>query len=192
MALSRSTVYYWVRDMPIPGLGPGGGWPTDAQRLGTKAMQRTYRRRREVAYREGLESFDALDAEPTFRDFVALYIAEGYKRNRNCVAICNSNPVVMKLAHVWMGRLAARPLRYSVQFHEDQDSEVLASFWGSELGVPAAAIVTYRKSNSGRLSGRTWRCKHGVLTIVVGDTYFRARLAAWIDQLERQWLDSLS
>jgi excisionase family DNA binding protein len=26
LALSRSTVYYWARDLPIPGSGSGGGW----------------------------------------------------------------------------------------------------------------------------------------------------------------------
>ncbi len=25
LALSRSTIYYWVRDLPIPGSGSGGG-----------------------------------------------------------------------------------------------------------------------------------------------------------------------
>lgn len=32
LALSRSTVYYWVRDLPIPGSGSGGGWPDRIQR----------------------------------------------------------------------------------------------------------------------------------------------------------------
>jgi excisionase family DNA binding protein len=27
LALSRSTVYFWVRDLPIPGSGSGTGWP---------------------------------------------------------------------------------------------------------------------------------------------------------------------
>ncbi len=181
-----------MRDLPIPGSGPGGGWPGDAQRLGTKAMQRTYKRRRDAAYQDGLASFDVLAAQPTFREFVALYIAEGYKRNRNCFAICNSNAVVMKLANRWMAQLTPKPLRYTIHFHEDQVGEALASYWASELGVPAARIALYRKSNSGRLSGRIWRCKYGVLTILAGDTYLRARLAAWIDRLERDWVDSLS
>jgi hypothetical protein len=43
LALSRSTIYYWVRDMPIPGSGPGGGFSTAGQRKGTRAMKRKYR-----------------------------------------------------------------------------------------------------------------------------------------------------
>jgi len=77
LALSRSTIYYWVRDLPIPGSGPGGGFPAAASRRGNRSMQRKYRLLREQAYREGLAEFDELAADPTFRDFVCLYLAEG-------------------------------------------------------------------------------------------------------------------
>ena len=86
LALSRSTIYYWVRDLPIPGSGSGGVWPEAARRKGTRAMQRKYRLLREEAYREGLLEYDELAVDPTFRDFVCLYIAEGYKRDRNRVS----------------------------------------------------------------------------------------------------------
>jgi excisionase family DNA binding protein len=79
LALSRSTVYYWVRDLPIPGSGSGGGWPQGAQRKGNRAMQRKYRLLREAAYEQGVREFEQLAADRTFRDFVCLYIAEGYK-----------------------------------------------------------------------------------------------------------------
>ena len=37
LALSRSTIYYWVRDLPIPGSGPGGVWPEAARRKGNRS-----------------------------------------------------------------------------------------------------------------------------------------------------------
>jgi DNA-binding XRE family transcriptional regulator len=37
--------------------------------------------------------------------------------------------------------------------------------------------------------GRNWRSRWGVLTIRTSDTYFRARLQAWIDRLNEEWLD---
>jgi excisionase family DNA binding protein len=76
LALSRSTIYYWVRDLPIPGSGSGGGWPTGAQQLGVRAMKRKYRLLREAAYEDGAASFQSLAEDPTFRDFVWLYLAE--------------------------------------------------------------------------------------------------------------------
>jgi excisionase family DNA binding protein len=34
LALPRSTIYYWVRDLPIPGSGPGGEFSASARRTG--------------------------------------------------------------------------------------------------------------------------------------------------------------
>jgi hypothetical protein len=187
LALPRSTIYYWVRDLPIPGSGPGGGWPQNAQRMGSIAMKRKYRRLREAAYREGVASFDRLCEDPTFRDFVALYIGEGYKRSRHCVAICNSDPAVMRLAVGWIRRLTDRPPVCSIQYHVDQDLRELRRFWGLALNVDPASIRFQRKSNSGQLQGRIWRSRHGVLTLRVCDTYLRARLQGWMDEIRAGW-----
>src|SRR5258708_3750112 len=94
LALPPTTIYYWVQDMPIPGSGPGGGFSTAGQRKGTRAMKRKYRLLREAAYQEGLEEYGVLACDPTFRDFVCLYIGEGSKRSRNRVSLANSDPVV--------------------------------------------------------------------------------------------------
>jgi excisionase family DNA binding protein len=187
LALSRSTVYHWVRDMPIPGSGAGTGFSSEGQRKGTRAMKRKYRLLREAAYREGVESFPGLCREATFRDFVCMYIGEGYKRSRHTVSICNSDPAVMLMADRWLRRLARRPLDYVVTYHPDQHRDELVSFWSGFLGVEPTSIRCHRKSNSGRLSGRVWRCEHGVLAISSHDTYFRSRMGAWIDLVKEEW-----
>jgi hypothetical protein len=119
-----------------------------------------------------------------------MYIGEGSKRNRNTVAICNSDPKVMVLADFWMRRFASNPLRYAVQYHADQDLKELTSFWAKMLEIDAAQIRLQRKSNSNQLKARSWRSRWGVLTISSSDTYFRARLQAWIDRTTEEWLDS--
>ncbi|HXW59178.1 MAG TPA: hypothetical protein VEJ23_06835 [Solirubrobacteraceae bacterium] len=187
LALSRSTIYYWVRDLPIPGSGPGGGWPESARRKGTRAMRRKYRLLREEAYREGIASFDALVQDPTFRDFVCMYIGEGSKRRRSAVAICNSDPAVMRLAASWLKRLTSKPLIVSIRCHADQDLNELCGFWGTVVGIDPSVIRAQRKSNSNRLAGRNWRSAHGVLTLTAHDTLLRARMGAWIDRVEAEW-----
>lgn len=187
LALSRSTIYYWVRDLPIPGSGPGGGWPESAHLAAGRAIRRKYRLLREAAYREGLESFDELIVEPGFRDFVCLYIAEGSKRRRHSVELCNSDPAVLLLATSWMRRLSRKPGCFSIQFHADQDLSELRNFWSGALGIDPATIRVQRKSNSGQLRGRRWRSPYGVLSVRVHDTYFRTRLQAWIDRLKAEW-----
>ena len=188
LALSRSTVYYWVRDMPIPGSGPGGGFASEAQRKGTLSMQRKYRMLREAAHREGIESFAVLAADPTFRDFVCLYIAEGHKRSRNTLEIANSDTAVVSLAVTWLRRLSTKRFEYSIQYHRDQDLDELRSHWGAALGIDGACIRMQRKSNSNQLTGRIWRSRFGVLSVRVNDTMLRARMQGWTDRIRETWM----
>jgi excisionase family DNA binding protein len=187
LGVSRTTVYYWVRDIPIPGSGSGGGWPESARRKGNRAMRRKYRLLREEAYAEGRREFGRLALDPTFRDFVCMYIGEGYRRNRNCVALNNSDPGVVRLANQWISKFARNPIRYQLQHHADQDPIALTRFWATELGVEPNLITVQRKSNSNGLKGRSWRSRYGLLGVSVGDTALRARLQAWMDCVREAW-----
>jgi hypothetical protein len=185
LALPRTTIYYWVRDLPIAfprGLGPR------ADGSGTRAMQAKYRRAREVAYEEGRRTFTELAADPGFRDFLCLYLAEGSKRDRNRVGVCNSDPAVIRLCDASLRRLTSRALHHSIQYHADQDLDELRRFWAAEVGVDPESIRLQRKSNSNQLAGRTWRSPYGVLTVSVNDTLLRARLQGWLDCLRESWL----
>lgn len=184
LALPKTTIYYWVKDLPL-------GRPRRAnpgQRRGNQGMRKKYRLAREAAYTQGREEFPRLVADPTFRDFVCMYIGEGSKRNRNAVALCNSNPAVVKLAHRWIKRFARNPVRYSVQYHADQRLDELLAFWAAELAITPEAIAVQRKSNSNGLKGRTWRSEHGVMTVISTDTLLRARLGAWMDCVQESWV----
>ena len=186
LALPKTTIYYWVKDIPLQ-----RERRTTGQILGTLAMQAKYRHKRENAYADGAVEYEALCAEPTFHEFIALYIAEGYKRSRNAVALGNSDPIVIAFSNRWIRRFSRNPVGYWVQHHADQDLDRLREYWGAVLEVDPATIRFQRKSNSGQLQGRVWRCEHGVMTVRATDTYFRARLQAWIDCTQQRWLDSL-
>jgi transcriptional regulator with XRE-family HTH domain len=185
LAVSRTTVFLWVRDLPVREKRPS----TAGQRLGAEAVRRKYKLLRDAAYEAGFEEYDSLIQEPTFRDFVCMYIGEGYKRQRNTVQLCNSDPKVVVLADNWIRRFASNPVRYSLQYHADQDPDELRRFWSLMLKIDPGSIRLQRKSNSNQLSGRTWRCRHGVLAVSCCDTSFRSRLQAWIDRIVEEWLD---
>lgn len=183
LAVPRTTVFYWVRDLPI---GQTSRRTLAAHRAG-EVTRRIHRGRRQAAYAQGMHEYPALIGEPTFRDFVCMYIGEGSKRSRNVVAIGNSDPAVVKLGAAWIRRLSRNPVSYSFQHHADQDPAKVCEFWAAQLGLDPSAIKFQRKSNSGRLDGRTWRSRHGVLQVRSADTYLRARLQAWMDCVRAEW-----
>ena len=181
--LPKTTVYEWIRHIQIPRTQK----QSDGQRRGTLAMQEKSSRRREEAYRVAYAEAKELLCDLTFRDFVVLYMAEGYRRNRNVVSLSNSSVRLIKLANRWIRQLTTNKISYCLQYHVDQDPEELIDFWATELGADKESISAIRKSNSGQLSGRQWRSTYGVMCIRVGDTYFRAKMQAWMDYIQAQW-----
>jgi hypothetical protein len=183
LALPKTTIYSWIKDLPIPRTEK----QSEAQRARAAQVKQKYALLREAAYAEGIAFAPELLKDPTFRDFVVLYMAEGYKRDRNVVSIVNSDPAIVRLAYNWMRKLSAKAPTYSLQYHEDHDTEELKAFWGDYLGIEPSIIKLIRKSNSGKLSGRQFRSVYGLLTVLICDTYFRSRLQAWMDIVKSQW-----
>ena len=116
LAISRTTIYYWVKDLPIG--------TTERESLATRRASAANKKRhaglRAAAYERGKKELPALLERPTFRDFVCMYIGEGYKRNRNVVSIGNSDPTVVLLSDRWIRRFSDHPVAYSFQHHADQ------------------------------------------------------------------------
>jgi len=176
LALSRSTIYYWVKDLPLPHMTPGRRAVLPRLRKGNLKMQEKYRLLREEAYAEGRAEFSKLAEDPTFRDFVVLYLAEGYKRNRGVVSICNSDPAVLRVALDWMENFTGATFDYRIQYHADQGLGDLCSYWSRQLDIEPDMIRLQRKSHSNQLRKRNWRSQYGVLTVCCNDTLFRSRL----------------
>ena len=192
LAIPKTTIWYWIRDIEL--VPPGRALQTPARQAARLRAARANLERaalaRRNAYARGQLEFPDLVLEPTFRDFVCMYIGEGYRRNRNRVALGNSNPAVVRLANRWIGRFALNPVTYGLQYHADHDPDYLTRFWAVELGADESLIRIQRKSNSGQLTGRTWRSKWGVLTVGANDTQLRSRLEAWMHCVYDDWLRS--
>jgi hypothetical protein len=186
LQLPKTTIYGWIREIPIPKRKPTPP-QSSGQKLGTLAMQAKYAGLREQAYQQGWEEAPELLKNVSFRDFVVLYVAEGYRRNRNVVSFVNSDPRMIKLACRWIRELSSKKITYRIQYHVDQDLDELRRFWANLLDIGTSDIQMQRKSNSGKLAGRKFRSVYGVFTLTIGDTYLRARLEAWMDFVKQQW-----
>jgi hypothetical protein len=201
LALPRSTIYYWVRDLPLREdrhREPGTARPKEARPPSRE-------RDSESAYEEGLESFDELAAQPTFRDFVCLYLLAGEQRDRTRVALTNSDPAVMRLASRWLRRLTDRAISLSLQCAPGQSLGELRRFWGEAVGAEPRAIRARRNGGredvGDRLSAGAGAApdsrgegerepaglRHGLLTVAVEDTLLRARLQAWMQRTRESW-----
>lgn len=151
-------------------------------------MQAKYASMRQEAYTATYQRAAELLQDLAVRDFVVLYLAEGYRKQQNSVALSNSNPQIVKFAHTTMQRLATnKHFYYSFQYHADQNPDKLKSFWGAHLAIDPNLIRAIPKTNSGHLAGRRFTCEYGVFQVQVSDTLFRSRLQALMDVVQEQW-----
>jgi hypothetical protein len=199
LALPRSTIYYWVRDLPLrerssAELGTwAGGAGAGAQAAGVGgggagAGVRSARAKRAGAYEQALRSYDDLIAQPTFRDFISIYIADGYKRDRRKVALASADPDVMRLARRWIWRLSDRSPSLSVRYTADQSRDELRRFWSDAVGEEPRSIRASRAAEDELLAcGWSARPVHGVLTAAVQDSVLRARMQAWMCRTREEW-----
>ncbi len=213
LSLPRSTIYYWVRDLPLrrsvsdgnrevleqrgSRAAEGAPEPTegeDGQKRGSGTVSRrgagrtshkVSRARSDAAYEEGLASFEELSAQPTFRDFVCIYLVQGDQRDRTHVALSNSDPAVMRLVSRWIRRLTDRALLLSLQYGPGQSLKELRHFWSETTGAEPRTIRVH-----GPAAEESERpgSPHGVLTVTVEDTLLRARLQGWIQRAREGWL----
>jgi hypothetical protein len=183
LSLPRTTVYEWIKDIPIPATEK----QSEAQRKKAELVRVKYAALRDDAYQQGWDEAPELLKVVSFRDFVVLYMAEGYKRGRNSVSFVNSDASTVKLANHWICQFAKNKMDYRIQCHADHDEDELIRYWAEVVGIAPDLIRVMRKSNSGQLAGRRFRSQYGLLTVRVGDTYLRARLQAWMDYVKQQW-----
>jgi hypothetical protein len=187
LALPRSTVYYWVRDLPLGGREGECVGAGIAERAGARTGKGAVAIAGDAAYEDALRSFDDLAAQPTFRDFVCLYIARGSTRERARVSLSDSDAAVMRLANRWMLRLSNRSPLLSVRYEPGQSLTELRRFWGGIVGVQARTIRVDEEADLAGDRDVTRRARHGVLTVSVEDALLRARLQAWICKTRDSW-----
>jgi|GEM_PF-603552 len=188
LEVARSTVHGWLKDYPLKERTEK---QKNAQYNASMANKALHKKKRETAYDRGWDEAPELFKDLFFRDFVNMYLAEGYKKTRHEVSISNSDPAVIVMARHYMLKYAnpENTLTYEVQIHDDQNPVQIQAYWSNWIGVSPEEIIILQKSNSGNLSGRKSQSLSGVLTIRIGDTYFRQRLEAWMNYRRTFWLD---
>ena len=177
--IKKTTVYYWIKDIEAHILR------RPCTKASAKRTRDIWAERRQNAYNQGLEEYPALSKTPFFRDFVLIYICEGYKRNRNSVSVINTDPQLIKMTFNIMKSLTTKRPGFQLQLHLDNDPEEAIAFWGTLLDINPLEIKIYtRKTN---MTNRVGRLSHGIFCFRYNDTFFRIRIQAWIDCIKKEW-----
>lgn len=194
---SKSTVYYWIRDVEIKKpnafLMRTKRNNKEAARKAALAVRRKFEILHEQSREKARSDWDGgLKESSDFRLFLMLYWCEGWRKSRHCVAIANSDSNLIRLADEWLRRIntANKKMDYSIQVHADQNVVELVDYWERVVGSKEISIM--HKSNSGQLRGRNWASMHGVFTIRLWDAFTRTKMDEWLKLLGEELFEQES
>jgi len=182
LSLNKSTVHYWIK-----GIKYERDKQTYGQQRGTQAMVRKYKTLRKEAYDKAFEEAPALLKNNYFRDFILLYMTEGFRRTGHSVNLANSNPAIVRTFNDWLIKLTEKDIKYILRIHDDHDVKAAVSYWSKYLGIGKKKIKVNLKNNTSRMKTRNWRNLHGILTVQCCDTYLRSAIEAYMDTVEKSW-----
>jgi len=191
--ISKSTAYGWIKEIPVRYAGKNRNQnrtekQIKSQKKAALANMLKHKKLREEAYNSSLLNAEMLlKNDMMVRDFTNIYLGEGYRKSRHVVSVANSNPKIIKLSYFIISMFSKKECFFNLQYHADQNPEDLKTFWSQTLNINIDKIRILRKSNSNNLSGRNWASKFGVFTVGVHDTYFRCKVQAWMDTVQKQW-----
>lgn len=190
LSLPRSTIYYWVRDLPLrDGARERAGESVVVARGAAGRVSRKVSHAScEAAYGEGLATFAELSAQPTFRDFVCIYLVQGEQLDRTRVALSNSDPAVMRLVSRWLRRLTDKVPILLLRYDPGQSLSELRRFWGEATGTAPRAIRARGPAEGVPGEPLLSSPSHGLLTIGVDDALLHARLRGWMHRARESWL----
>ncbi len=139
LAVSRSSVSLWTRDVPV---APG------PRRLVRPRQPNVLERRKQAEIAELLEAGRARIGDLSERDLLvagtALYAGEGTKGG-NTVGFANSDPRMIMLICSWLRRffdIVESRLRLRLYLHAGLDLEAAMRFWSSLTEIPLQQFRT--------------------------------------------------
>jgi hypothetical protein len=187
----KSTVYYWIKNVTVKKTNvfltrTALKIKKNCTKLG-KALRIKYEKVHKEYKNIAIELWENRFKNNTdFKLFLMYYACEGDRKSKWAIGLCNSDPSLIQYCAFWFKKINIRnkPIDYSIQLHIDQNEEEVKNYWKKLLNI--IEIKTIRKSNSGKMSGRNWNSKYGVLSVRFYDAYLKTMINVWISLLKNE------
>lgn len=180
---SKTTVYYWIKELDVGIDFKHTEKKIQALNNGARVYSNKCKELRDVEYQKGLTD----DIKDDVRDFVILYLCEGYRKTKNIVQITNSNVNIIKLSAKVMRKLTDKKIEYNLNFYDDHDELELKNYWAKELSIGQDEIKCWIKNGQGNLRGRNNVSKYGTMQIRLCNTLLKSKIDGWMDNIQNKW-----
>src|SRR4051812_23941679 len=117
LSLSKTTIYYWIKHLKIEFHNTKN--QSKALKLVQIANSKKFKKLRDEAYEQGLKDFNDLLKINTFRDFIIIYLTEGFRKSKNTAQVTNSNHNIINITKKWFEKFSSKKPFYQLQYYKD-------------------------------------------------------------------------
>ena len=181
---SKTTVYYWIKNIVIKRKRlflsfNNANHLKKCHILAGTALRNKFKRIHEEYENRACKIWEHNFDNVCFLEFLMGYMTEGFKKGKWVVGVCNSDMSFMLFMKNWFEilNINKKEIQYEIQLHVDQNEDEVKDFWDKNLNI--SNIRTIRKSNSGKMKGRNWNSKYGVLSLRFYDAYLKTMINTW-------------
>jgi len=193
--VAKSSLSLWLKDLPLTNLEveylrTRKDSNISRGRIKVAAILRDKRlKREEIVCKEALEEYEKYKNEELFKIGVALYWAEGAKRN-SYFAFSNSDYKMMKVMVRWIETIAGvqrNNLHVYLYIHKPYAHENCEEFWSDKLNIPLKCFRKTTYKPTGKLIKKRPQYK-GCLRIVVPKSgLLLKKMKVWQNVLAKEY-----
>lgn len=176
----KSTVFYWLRGFGFNRITRSESLER-ARKVAVVVLVEKYRKIRDGCYREGYDNAEEILSNKGVRDFIVMYLAEGYKKSKNTIDFTNTDPSIMKLFAKYITLFSVKNPRYVLIGHSV--TEEMKKYWADQMKIKVDDIHSYEKG--GNVSPR--RSNYGTFKMVITDTKALQKIKGLYDFLRAEW-----
>jgi len=188
LGVSKGSVSVWVRDIELTRAQrqelSKKGHTKDAIEKRRISRLKNENRRRQKYIDSGVKEISFISKKELFYIGIALYWAEGAKRNRGSLQFTNSDPRMIQIMMRFFRDFCSVPqdkFRGHIHLHPHLDNKKAEVYWSEISGIPKKQLFKTSKPNNRASKNKKDTLPYGTFAIYVCDTSKYLQMMGWIE-----------
>lgn len=193
--VAKSSLSLWLKDLPLTSneknyLRTRKNKNISRGRIKVAAILREKRlKREEIVFKEAVEEYERFKKDELFKIGIALYWAEGAKRN-NYFAFSNSDYKMVEVMLRWVEKFSSvqrENLHAYLYIHKPYAHEKCEEFWSEKLNMPLTCFrkTTYKPTS--KLVKKRPQYKGCLRIVVPKSTNLLKKIKVWQNMLAKEF-----
>jgi len=198
LGIPKSTLSGWLKDLPLSKIAKQKNIKKARLAAAKNISDLNHRRAKEYQAKvraelsEYAQSLALVNSEALLWLGIALFLAEGGKREKWSVRLVNSDPLIIKIMMKFFGEVCgveSKKFKFRIHLHKNIKHEKALKFWSKIVSIPEKQF--YKSYSGAPITSQGKRpinrLPYGTLHVIINDAGLVRKLRGWIMGLQKQF-----